>query len=79
MKKLTIDDILPLPEYEKKREVLKRDILRVKESRRVHLGDRITLLFENRETVRMQIQEMMRVEHIYDPKKSRTRSASTIR
>ena len=37
-------------------------ILEAKRRRRVHVGDSITLLFENRETVRYQVQEMVRVE-----------------
>src|SRR5262249_19603110 len=35
-----------------------------KEARRVHVGEHLTLLFENRETVRYQIQEMMRTERL---------------
>lgn len=39
-------------------------ILPIKAARRVHLGPELTLLFENRDTVRYQIQEMLRVERI---------------
>ncbi|MBK7643929.1 MAG: DUF3501 family protein [Planctomycetes bacterium] len=39
-------------------------ILAQKAARRVHLGPELTLLFENAATVRYQVQEMMRVEHI---------------
>jgi hypothetical protein len=36
----------------------------VKQARRIGVGDRVTLVFENRETVRFQVQEMLRVERI---------------
>lgn len=39
-------------------------ILAAKAARRVHLGSELTLLFENADTVRYQVQEMMRVERI---------------
>ena len=41
--------------------------LALKERRRIRLGDHLTFLFENRETVRYQIQEMMRIERIVNP------------
>ena len=69
MEKLTIQDILPLNEYETVRNDLKKRIIQVKSCRRVHVGDCVTLVFENRETLKLQIQEMMRVEHIYDNQK----------
>jgi hypothetical protein len=69
MEKLTLKDIIPLPEYEKIRDSFKKRVIQLKETRRFHLGEIITLVFENRETVKMQIQEMMRVEHIYDEQK----------
>ena len=46
---------------------LERELLQVKEARRVAVGPSFTLLFENRATVRWQIQEMCRVEKITDP------------
>jgi TusA-related sulfurtransferase len=69
MNKITFKDILPLPEYEKVRETLKRKVIQLKEERRIHLGEIVTVLFENQETVKRQIQEMMRVEHIYEEQK----------
>ncbi len=69
MQKLTLKDILPLNEYEKVRNDLKKNVIQIKADRRVHLGDIITLTFENRQTIKLQIQEMMRVEHIYDEQK----------
>ena len=69
MEKLTIKDIIPLPGYEKIRDSFKKRIIQKKEARRIHIGDIITLVFENRETVKLQIQEMIRVEHIYEEEK----------
>ena len=45
------------------------EIIRLKQRRRISVGDRITLVFENRQTIQFQIQEMIRVERIVDPVK----------
>jgi hypothetical protein len=50
--------------YEETREAFRRDVLRAKDLRRVHVGGHLTLLFENALTVRYQVQEMMRAERI---------------
>jgi hypothetical protein len=64
MRPIGRDEIVDYATYEDRREALRRDVLAAKEVRRVHLGAHFTLLFENRLTVRYQIQEMMRVERI---------------
>ena len=46
------------------RDTLRSEILKIKEHRRVLLGPYLNFLFENRETMRYQVQEMMRVEGI---------------
>jgi hypothetical protein len=69
MKPLTLKDIKPLSDYEPIRKEFRERIIALKKRRRVSLGDRITLVFENRDTILFQIQEMMRVEHLYDPGK----------
>ena len=69
MDTLRIKDIKPLSEYEPIRNEFRARIIALKKRRRVPLGDRMTLVFENRDTILFQIQEMMRVEHIYDPVK----------
>ncbi len=56
-------------EYEKVREAMRASIIALKQRRRVGLGDNLTLLFENRQTVSFQIQEMVRTERIVDPAK----------
>jgi diadenosine tetraphosphate (Ap4A) HIT family hydrolase len=66
---LRIEDILELDRYEPVRDEYRARILEHKKERRVGLGDKVTMLFEDRETVRYQIQEMARVERIRDPEK----------
>ncbi len=50
--------------YEETRDAFRAQVLREKERRRVHVGAHFTFLFENRLTVRYQVQEMMRAERI---------------
>jgi hypothetical protein len=69
MKPLTQEDLLPLDEYERQREAYRSRIIALKQRRRVSLGPLITLVFENRETLRFQIQEMIRAERILQPAK----------
>lgn len=71
MKKLTRSEITPLAEYEKERVDFRRRIIDLKSHRRISIGPSITLVFENRETVRFQIQEMLRVERIDEEEKVR--------
>lgn len=66
MQKLTRADIKAPAEYAPERDAFRRAIIALKAKRRVHLGDRVTLVFENRDTMRFQIQEMCRIERIGD-------------
>ena len=67
MKRLTLED-LPSPEaFETMRAQLRERLIEHKRPRRVALGDRATLVFEDRETVRWQVLEMARVERIREP------------
>jgi hypothetical protein len=63
---VTREELLDLEAYEKARPGIRRRVLEVKERRRVHLGDELTFLFENTETIRYQIQEMLRAERVQD-------------
>jgi hypothetical protein len=67
MRKITLTDIKPLAEYEAMRDAMRRHVIDIKKRRRVPVGDSVSLLFENRETVLYQIQEMVRAEHITSP------------
>ena len=64
MAKLTLDDIADLRAYERERADFRARVIELKARRRVHVGPIVTLVFENRETIRFQIQEMARVEKI---------------
>lgn len=63
-RKLTLDDIADLRAYEREREEFRAHVIGLKKLRRVAVGPYITLLFENRDTIRFQIQEMARAERI---------------
>lgn len=63
-RKLTLDDIVDLRAYEREREALRARVLDLKSRRRLSLGHIVTITFENRETMRHQIQEMARVEKL---------------
>jgi hypothetical protein len=69
MKPLIAQDLVPAAEYEQQREQFRSQIIALKQRRRISVGPLITLIFENRETLRFQTQEMVRVEHILDPQK----------
>jgi hypothetical protein len=69
MNLLTPHDLLPTAEYDRQREQVRSQIIALKQRRRISVGPLITLVFENRETLRFQTQEMIRVEHILDPHK----------
>jgi hypothetical protein len=61
---ITRDELLDLTAYEKARPEIQARVMAAKEPRRIHLGDSLTFLFENRDTIRYQIQEMMRAERM---------------
>jgi uncharacterized protein DUF3501 len=69
MNLLTREDVLSIEDYEKQRETFRSRIIALKQRRRISIGPLLTLVFENRETLRFQIQEMLRVERILDPAK----------
>jgi hypothetical protein len=64
MRKLTIDDIKDLRAYERERDDFRRYIIDLKRRRRVALGTLMTIVFENTDTMRWQVQEMARVERM---------------
>ncbi len=66
MKKITIHDVMGLAAYEKVRPQFRQEIIDHKKLRRLSVGDRISLVFEDRRTVLFQIQEMIRAEKIAD-------------
>jgi hypothetical protein len=63
-RKLTLDDIADLRAYERERSAIRDRVIEMKRRRRIALGTVVTITFENRETMRYQIQEMARVEKL---------------
>jgi hypothetical protein len=61
---LTLDDIADLRAYERERDDFRREVIAAKKLRRVGVGPIVTLTFENRLTVRFQVQEMARAERM---------------
>ncbi len=61
---LSLDDIVDNAAYEGERDEFRTRIIALKKKRRVGVGEFITLMFENRDTMRFQIQEMARVERM---------------
>lgn len=63
-RKLTLDDIADLRQYERERETFRAEVIELKKKRRIGVGPFMTVVFENRQTIRFQIQEMARVERL---------------
>jgi Protein of unknown function (DUF3501) len=63
-RQLTLDDIVDLRAYERERDEYRRRIIELKARRRVSVGPFVSLVFENRETIRFQVQEMARAERM---------------
>jgi len=66
MQKLTHADLLTLEAYSQERNAFRIRVLAHKQQRTVHLGAHITLIFEDRLTIQYQVQEMLRIERIFD-------------
>ena len=62
--KIELGDVLNFFEYEKVREEMRRRVIALKRDRRVAVGPYLSFVFENRDTLLFQIQEMCRVERI---------------
>ncbi len=64
MQKIDISELLDIAEYEKVRTDQRSEIMAHKALRRVQLGPHISMTFEDRETIKFQIHEMMRAERM---------------
>lgn len=60
------ESLMTLEAYAKARPAFRAEIIQHKKLRSVHLGEHVTLLFEDEMTVRYQVQEMLRIEKIYE-------------
>jgi hypothetical protein len=66
MDKLNVADLLSLEQYHKERPRLRAEVLAHKKHRQAALGPSLTLYFEDRVTMRYQVQEMLRAERIFE-------------
>jgi hypothetical protein len=66
MPRITRDSLMTLEAYAKVRPEFRANVMAHKKNRTVHLGEHITLIFEDEMTMRYQIQEMLRAERIFE-------------
>ena len=66
MAKLSRDSLMTLEAYAKARKDFRARVIAHKRARTVHLGEHVTLLFEDALTIQYQVQEMLRVEKIFE-------------
>jgi len=64
--KITPDNLMSLEAYSKWRKEHKAEVMAHRQLRSVHLGEHINLQFESEMTIRYQIQEMLRIEKIFE-------------
>ncbi|KRE84741.1 hypothetical protein ASG75_12680 [Rhodanobacter sp. Soil772] len=66
MQKLTRADLLSLETYAQQRNEFRARVMAHKKQRTVHLGEHLTLIFEDRLSIQYQVQEMLRIERIFE-------------
>jgi hypothetical protein len=66
MQKISRDSLMSLESYAKARKDFRARVLAHKKNRIVRLGEHVTLIFEDELTIRYQVQEMLRVERIFE-------------
>lgn len=66
MDKLTRTDLLSLETYAQQRGEFRVRVMAHKKQRTVHLGEHLTLIFEDRLSIQYQVQEMLRIERIFE-------------
>ena len=66
MAAISRDSLMTLEAYAKVRPEFRAKVMEHKKSRKVHLGEHITLIFEDELTIRYQVQEMLRAEKIFE-------------
>ena len=66
MDKLTRNDLYSLEQYAENRSEIRAQVMQHKKNRIVHVGPSATIYFEDRQTIQYQIQEMLRVERIFE-------------
>jgi hypothetical protein len=66
MQKLSRDDLFSLEQYAETRPAFREKVLEHKKNRRLDLGTNAALYFEDRLTMQYQVQEMLRIERIFE-------------
>jgi len=66
MSKISRESILTLEAYQKARPEMRKQAMQERRTRSVHLGDHLVIIFENAFLMRYQIQEILRVEKVFD-------------
>jgi|SRR5688572_3532295 hypothetical protein len=66
MPHITRDSLMTLEAYDQARPEFRTQVMAHKKNRTLHLGEHVTLIFEDELTVRYQIQEMLRVERVFE-------------
>jgi Protein of unknown function (DUF3501) len=64
--RITRDSLWSLEDYSQRRDAFRAEVIEHKKTRSVRLGDNLNLIFEDEKTIRYQIQEMLRIEKIFD-------------
>ena len=67
MRPIDVSEIKHIADYEILRPEWRPKMMALKDRRRIRVGENLTFLFDNRDTVRYQIQEMMRIERLQNP------------
>ena len=63
---LTVNDLYSLEEYSERRAAFREKVMKHKQDRRIALGPNLTIYFESKMTIQYQVQEMLRIEKIFE-------------
>ena len=66
MPAITLDSLMTLEAYARERDAFRAKVMAHKKDRMLHLGDHLTLIFEDELTIRYKVQEMLRAERIFE-------------
>jgi len=66
MPQIAPDSLLSLEAYARERNTYRSRVIAHKKLRTVHVGEHVTLIFEDEQTIRYQVQEMLRIERIFE-------------
>ncbi len=66
--KLEPKDLLSLEDYDSQRDEIKKELIEHKKNRTISIGENIVLIFEDYMTIKYQVQEMLRIEKIFNKK-----------